>query len=417
MIRTVTGLAGLFRVLLSLPVNRAPGEFCRRMSGDIPIKMVVILCLVFGLAPPVSAAKAKVDFNGSGRASVFINNVFTGEVSAQLNSGTGAMQNVSYGVVPPNTGWMAIGLSDFDGDGRTDLLFRNHNTGGIWLYTLNSGQVVRSMSVATVPPSSGWAPADLKDYNNDGRTDILWYNSTTGGIWLYVMNGGQVVASGSLGTVAPSTGWLPTGFADFNHDGSTDILWRNVKDGALYLWFVNGIEYTQRVPVCTVDPSSGWVPINVADYNGDGGADILWGNTTTGGIWVYLMNGSQIIGSGKLGTVPFNTGWLPIAAGDFNGDNSTDLLWQNTSTGGIYVWLINGAVPPQMISAGKIDPKTGTAFMGIDDYNGDGRSDIIWRNAFTDELAAWLMNGGTVQQIHSFNKLPASSISQVNVPQ
>jgi len=40
------------------------------------------------------------------------------------------------------------------------------------------------------------------------------------------------------------------------------------------------------------------------DFDGDGKADILWRNTTTGQVSVWLINGAAKLSGGSPGTVP-----------------------------------------------------------------------------------------------------------------
>ena len=74
------------------------------------------------------------------------------------------------------------------------------------------------------------------------------------------------------------------------------------------------------------------------DFNGDGKADILWRHTL-GGLYIWLMNGTNASGGGSPGGA--STDWQIMGVGDFNGDGKTDLLWRHTS-GGLYIWLMNG---------------------------------------------------------------------------
>ena len=49
-----------------------------------------------------------------------------------------------------------------------------------------------------------WTIAQTGDFNGDGKSDILWRNTTTGETAIWFMNGLQIASTASLGTV-PTT--------------------------------------------------------------------------------------------------------------------------------------------------------------------------------------------------------------------
>jgi FG-GAP-like repeat len=79
---------------------------------------------------------------------------------------------------------------------------------------------------------------------------------------------------------------------------------------------------------------------NRSDFNGDGQADILWQNSSTGDRVIWLMNGTTYAGQVNLPTIP--TYWSIAGSNDFNGDGQADILWQNSLTGDRVIWLMNG---------------------------------------------------------------------------
>ncbi len=71
---------------------------------------------------------------------------------------------------------------------------------------------------------------------------------------------------------------------------------------------------------------------NAPDFNGDGKDDILWRNSVTGDVYIWLMNGNSIIGAASLGSVDLS--WKIVGIGDFNGGGKRDIVWYNTSIRG-----------------------------------------------------------------------------------
>ena len=169
-----------------------------------------------------------------------------------------------------------------------------------------------------------------RDFNGDGKSDILWLNSSSGNVAVWLMNGGSVLSSLGLGNLM---GWTPT-VGDFNGDGIADILWQNTSSGNVALWFMNANGTVQSS--LGLGNLAGWTP-RVGDFNGDGIADILWQNTASGNVALWFMNTNGTVQS-SIGLGNLN-GWTP-RVDDYNGDRIADILWQNTS-GNVALWLMN----------------------------------------------------------------------------
>jgi hypothetical protein len=93
-----------------------------------------------------------------------------------------------------------VGTGDFNGDGKTDILWRNSDgTVGLWL--MNGAQVISTTSFGILPAS--WSIFETGDFNGDGKSDILWRNSD-GTVGLWFMNGTQVVSTSSFGVLPTS---------------------------------------------------------------------------------------------------------------------------------------------------------------------------------------------------------------------
>jgi len=169
--------------------------------------------------------------------------------------------------------------------------------------------------------------AATQDFNGDCKSDILWRNSSTQQVYEWLMNGTTFASTGSPGT--PTSDWVIQGTGDFNGDGKSDILWRNSTTGQVFIWLMNGSTLTSSGSLGYV--SSDWTIAGTGDFTGNGKADILWWNSTTGQVYLWFINGTTMSGGGSVSYV--SGGWNIAGIGDFNGDGEADILWRNSSTG------------------------------------------------------------------------------------
>ena len=278
--------------------------------------------------------------------------------------------------------------NDFNGDGKSDILWRNDATGDNYLWTMNGTSVASAAAVANA--ALAWKVAGSGDYNGDGKADVLWRNSSSGELYIWLMNGATISSSGAATTVADAN-WKIVGSGDYNGDGKSDILWRNDATGDNYLWTMNGTSVASAAAVANA--ALAWKVAGSGDYNGDGKADVLWRNSSSGELYIWLMNGATISSSGAATTVA-DANWKIVGSGDYNGDGKSDILWRNDATGDNYLWTMNGT---SVASAAAVaNAALAWKVAGSGDYNGDGKADVLWRNSSSGELYIWLMNGATI---------------------
>jgi hypothetical protein len=143
--------------------------------------------------------------------------------------------------------------------------------------------------------------------------------------------------------------------------------------------------------------------VQPSDFDSDLASDILWQNSD-GLPAIWLMNGgaaemgtgrniTSLGGVGPFGPFPFNPGpsWHIKDTGDFNGDGRSDILWQG-SDGTPAIWLMNGLNALATGAVGPFNPGPSWLIKGTGDFNGDGRFDILWQGS-DGTPAIWLMNG------------------------
>lgn len=229
------------------------------------------------------------DFNGDGTSDLVLRNDSNGNVFAvteNMNQLSGAPL-----VGGSSTSYTGVGVGDFNGDGISDVLFRNNTTGdfGFNQTNVSGGTIIGSTYVGIGGSSNSYQVKGVSDFNGDTVSDILFRNDTTGDMgFVFMKAGGSSAGYQAIGGSSPAFSVVGTG--DFNGDGTTDILFRNNSTGDFGFDQINNGVNTGYHALGT--SSNSYKVAAVGDYNGDGTADILFRNTATGENGYYeLHNG------------------------------------------------------------------------------------------------------------------------------
>jgi alpha-tubulin suppressor-like RCC1 family protein len=307
---------------------------------------------------------ARTDFTGDGRSDILYRNATTGQVYRLLMNGF-SVSNGAIAYTEPNTAWKIVADADFNGDGIADLLWRNDATGAVYYMPFAANGLPGGGAVVVTEPNLAWKIVQATDLDGDGNADLVWWNSTTGQVYAMLMNGASIVDQGLIYT-EPNTAWKIVAAGDFYGSGvRNQLLWRNGTTGQVFMLVVDLVNGLSGGLIYT-EPNTAWKILGAADFNGDGKSDILWRNDATGQVFVQLMNGAAVAGGGIVHSEP-NLAWKIVAQGDYNGDGKADLLWRNDTTGQVYMMLMNGlAIANQAFV--YTEPNTAWKVMGPGEY-------------------------------------------------
>jgi hypothetical protein len=203
---------------------------------------------------------------------------------------------------------------------------------------------------------------------------------------------------------------------DINHDGQLDLAVANAQGSVSILEGMGNGAFNATgptVPAPSLTAGAGAACIAVADFNGDGVADLavtnINDNTATILLGVQGTAGTpfplpQYPAGTVNGTFAFGTAPGLLVAGDFNHDGKLDLATANDLSADVSVVLGNGdgTFQPQQRYAAITGANFGLPIestpFALADFNGDGNLDLVTGSTVSDKISVLLGNpDGTFQ--------------------
>jgi hypothetical protein len=197
---------------------------------------------------------------------------------------------------------------------------------------------------------------------------------------------------------------------DLDHDGRADLVFRSQSNGARNkVWIMNGVARASEALVSPDAASVDWLIRGVDDFDGDDRSDLVFWNQAGGQVEFWLMNGTSRVGAPVplSGAAPLPLEWSLVATADFDRDAQSDLLWRNANTQKLVVWTMNGTArtgalvpsPDQAVNANWV-------VVAALDYSGDGHPDLLWYNATSGKIVTWYLSPALVRTSGQFTTPP-----------
>ena len=294
---------------------------------------------MIGTSPPVTSATVHNDVNGDGKSDLLMYNPSPARLGWWLMNGTNVL---GYFSQYTTAGYEMVATGDFNGDGRTDVVWAD-TSNNIYLWTSTRNGFV-SQFVAT--NAAGWSVVGAGDVNGDGYDDLLVYNPSAAALGWWLMKGPMVL---SYHSQPVNSTWKFAATGDFNGDGMVDVIWTDPSNN-VYLWTSIGRGFTSAF---VARNGAGWSVVGSGDIDGDGRSDLIVYNPSPARLGWWLMKGAAVLSYHSQYTA--GPDWQFAASGDFNGDGKTDIAWLvNGNT--LYFWTSTGNAFTQSGSVGKYTP-------------------------------------------------------------
>ena len=342
------------------------------------------------------------DLNLDGKKDVVVANTSTINMFVYLNTSTvGTINNSSFGSGINLTGLASLSLicaSDFDGDGKNDLLlgytnngnfsvFRNNYTSG----TFSASSMGTRLDFSTINSSTNEVAAI--DIDLDGKLDVVIgaYNSNNVSIFRNTSTGIGNISFATGINYATGSSTSPTSIAlkDINGDNKPELFVSCFNSSIRVYQNTSTLGSASFTYYTAYTAGTGANFLKIQDIDKDGKPDIVcsnyyaatfsvFKNTTTGG--VISFNSASIdftiTTSGNYGS--------GIEVGDLDYDTKPDVVGLGVITTNLGVFRnvsTTGNITTSSF-ASRIDFTTGSSpnEIRIEDFDGDLRPDIINTN-------------------------------------
>lgn len=212
------------------------------------------------------------------------------------------------------------------------------------------------------------------DYDGDGDVDLF---STSG---VYLNDGGFFRPGPTLpASFDPGTNVRSAAVADFNGDGLVDVLFGRIggTPGGLVMMTAPAGAGTAFVMSAAFPAAAAqFDQLTAADVDGDSDVDLVVDNTSLSSAWRLLLNdGAGNFSFAAASQWPTDTpailAWM--ASGDFDGDGWVDMIASSTTN---VFWRRNlggGSFGPSLLLAQLIPADRGA----VGDFDGDGFDDVF----------------------------------------
>ncbi|CAA6813118.1 MAG: Unknown protein [uncultured Sulfurovum sp.] len=312
------------------------------------------------------------DFNGDGRLDVLVKNINNGRVNAWLNSDA---ETSNHYLKTLSSEVSIVNIADINGDGKSDVILKNEENRRVNAWISTTGQ---STNQYLKTLSSTVEIVDVADINGDGKDDIIVKNNDNRRVNAWLSTDGQSTNQ-YLKTLSSKVEIVDV--ADINGDGKDDIIVQNSENRRVNVWLSTDGQSTNQY-LKTL--SSTVEIVDVADMNGDAKDDIVVQNSDNGRVNVWLSTAGQ---SSNKYLKTLSSMVEIIGTADINGDAKDDILVKNKDNHRVNGWLsTDGESTNKYLKTLATDLK----IVMFGDVDADGNADIIVQNSLNGRVSVWL---------------------------
>ncbi|MBZ5700809.1 MAG: FG-GAP-like repeat-containing protein [Acidobacteriia bacterium] len=307
---------------VTILLNRGSGNFSAASGSPI----------VLGANQTGASAIASGDFNGDSLPDLVVANQSSNNVTVLLGKGDGTFTPAAASPIAAGNGPSAIVTGDFNGDGKRDFAVSNFSDNTVSVFLGNGlGGFSAAPGSPFLLPGGEQGPVALgtADFNGDGKADLAVVNRTSNNVSILLGNGDGTFHAASGSPIAVGATPVALAAGDLNGDTRPDLAIVNQADNSVTVLLNNGdgtFQAATNSPLATGAAPSG---VAIADFNSDGTGDLLVTNAGLNTISVHLGLGAGLFAPRF--ALPTAAGPSAVVAADFNNDARPDAAFSEAT--------------------------------------------------------------------------------------
>ena len=343
-----------------------------------------------------ATANLPIDVNGDGRTDI----VYSSSATAGSGTWRVMLANTSGGFNAPidsgiaNTNFTQAIPIDYNGDGLEDFLVPY--SGGTWWAVLGTTSGLASPVNTAIAATGAGGNARAMDIDGDGLDDLV-YAVVTGAS--HSVQARLRVAGGTFAAPVYLYGPVSSPYAivgpvfgdtqfsrrkrnpDINGDGVADFLVHTTESdpvmGLIHSWEIvlngsgGGVVYLGNFQMA----GGPYWP----DLNGDGCSDVVY---TYANYWRYRFSSCTTLGPAYLGPMVAGIPQTAAVVQDWDADGFEDIVGVNTASSPFMIQYMR-STGSSLAAHATSASSSPTIQLSVGDVNGDGLSDLMYRNAGT----------------------------------
>jgi len=147
------------------------------------------------------------------------------DMFAFMSTGS-SFTETNFGSWYPGCSFEWLGLSDYNGDGKTDIAYRYTGCGNDIVVKESTGSSFVERTWKIWSPGCSYEKLGVGDFNGDGRSDILMRYTGCGQDMFAFMSTGSSFTETNFGSWYPGCSFEWLGLGDYDGDNKTDVAYR-----------------------------------------------------------------------------------------------------------------------------------------------------------------------------------------------